>query len=487
MRKITQSRLALAASLTLASLWASAAMSTQQVVITKAADSKTLTVRYTGAKASLVELRINGASVATRTVTSGVSSGETNFTLDTAKLLSGDNLVEIRLLDGNGKVLGIEKTTVVIDRSADGPVFLAKPKNGETLQGMVDISVGFKYELKNAYVSFFLDDEFKSLKNYAPYSFLWDTSKATNGWHEVEAWVVDENSTTYRTQRMRVFVNNPGGRTERETSPVGTNKVEPRETTPAPVKPIVPKVEAPIKPPVEANAVLALDLAANEVNPVVSKPTGTKPASVESGIMTSPRVMRPTGLRVAGVKPLKGNPVQPKIEVAKGTAKGQAKPIVDVKTSQKPSTVKATYVAAPKVEKPVPAAKVDIKFGTKIPNIGYFPIYIDGNIVNFDVMPRVDNGVALTPFRHLFEHVGGKVTWENQSKTVNAMGVGNEVNFQIGQDFAMVNGDRIGLERNSFLEKGRAIVPLSFVQKLLNVEIQYDPSTQHVLVTKAGK
>ncbi|MBL8065000.1 MAG: hypothetical protein JNM34_03975, partial [Chthonomonadaceae bacterium] len=66
----------------------------QQVEISKASDNRTLTVRYTGAKAVLVELRINGVSTATRNVNEDKSTGETNFSLDSAKLASGENKIE---------------------------------------------------------------------------------------------------------------------------------------------------------------------------------------------------------------------------------------------------------------------------------------------------------------------------------------------------------------------------------------------------------
>jgi len=62
--------------------------------------------------------------------------------------------------------------------------------------------------------------------------------------------------------------------------------------------------------------------------------------------------------------------------------------------------------------------------------------------------------------------------------------MGQKVEFKIGQDFAMVNGSQVGFEKASFLESGRAIVPLSFVQRLLNVNVQYDPATKHVLINK---
>jgi len=50
------------------------------VTIDRALNSPTLTVRYNGAVVALVELRVNGVSVGTRTITSIRNAGETNFT-----------------------------------------------------------------------------------------------------------------------------------------------------------------------------------------------------------------------------------------------------------------------------------------------------------------------------------------------------------------------------------------------------------------------
>jgi len=477
-----KSRMALLAGMLLASLGAQAGSVDQQVEIMKANDSRTLTVRYSGAKTALIELRINGVSVATRAVSDGKSSGESNFMLDTAKLNDGENNVEIRLYDEAGRVVGSEKTTVMMDRSANGPVFLNKPQTGATVEGLTEISVGFKSTMKGAYVSFFVNDEFKALKNYAPYTYLWDTNTVTNGWHEVEAWVVDEGSNTFRTQRMRVFVNNPGGRTERQGELRGGSAgFEPRETLVKPtkvVKPLVVKTTAPVL--TKKLEPLVLALSENSLTPIVSRSTGTKPAPHEQGIMTGPRLMRPTGQRVAGVGPSKGVITKP-VVVLKPVVKAVVKPIVQVKVTN--STLVAKHV--PVVKTSPPTVKSSITMGTKLPNIGYYPIFVDGSAVSFDVMPRVTDGVALTPFRHLFEHVGGKVSWKSGEKVVDAKGLGQSVAFKIGQEFAMVNGVRMEFERATFLETGRSIVPLSFVQKLLNVNIQYDPSTKHVLITKS--
>ncbi len=79
------------------------------ISIDRAVNSPSLTVKYTGANASLVELRINGESIATKPVAQDKDNGETNFTIDLASLKDGDNTIEIRLFDKSGNVLGTEK------------------------------------------------------------------------------------------------------------------------------------------------------------------------------------------------------------------------------------------------------------------------------------------------------------------------------------------------------------------------------------------
>lgn len=92
--------------------------------------------------------------------------------------------------------------------------------------------------------------------------------------------------------------------------------------------------------------------------------------------------------------------------------------------------------------------------------------------------------MPLTPFRHLFEAAGGEVDWDHFNKICAAKGINNEVVIKIGDLYATVNGKTYQLEVASFIEKGRTIVPLSFVSEALNFEISYDRATNHVLILK---
>ena len=429
-----------------------------QILIDRALNSPTLTVRYTGANATLVEFRLNGESIGTRTIGSTKASGETNFNLNLNDLKDGDNEVEVRLYDRTGKLVGREKTKISTDQSNKGPVYLESPKVGQQVQGPTEIKLGLARQMRNISVSFFIDNNWKSLINNPPFSYLWDTSRETNGWHEVEAWVVDEGSATLKTKKTRVLVNNPGGRTDR----VGVNTE---------IKPTANAVNTTVEgtgtgvrvnqvKPGQLSKTLAtnLDVQHSQVRvSVEGGMAGTKPVPNASGISVGQRNLTPTGTRVA---------------------KNNAKPgtmEIRISNGNVPMSVVNSVNAA--------AGLIPITRGARLKNIGSFSIMLNSEFVNFDVPTRIDNGVPMTPFRHLIEKAGGKVDWENMTKTVRASADGHDMMLQIGDKFAKLDSKSISLEIAPYIDRGRTIVPLSFIQEALKVDVEYDKASGHVLIT----
>src|SRR5688500_497641 len=123
-------RMCILAGMAVLSVAANAFMFDVKIAIDRALNSPTLTVRYSGANVALVEMKLNGVGLGTRSVSSGKASGETNFTLDLSSLVDGDNVVEVSLFDKNGKLVGTEKSNVAADENAKSPVFLQGPKTG---------------------------------------------------------------------------------------------------------------------------------------------------------------------------------------------------------------------------------------------------------------------------------------------------------------------------------------------------------------------
>jgi hypothetical protein len=458
-----------------------------QISIDRALNSPTLTVRYEGANAALVELRINGESLGTRSVSSAKSAGETNFTINLSELKDGDNEVEVRLFDRTGKVVGTEHTNISTDQTNYGPVFLKTPKMGATVSGPVEIDMGFGRDLKNVFVSFFVDNNFKKMTNYPPYTMVWDTTGETNGWHEVEAWAIDESSTTYKTRKVRIFLNNPGGRTDRSGVTTDLQPTTPKigaaiSGASAGVKPMPvkgsPRVVANQATPLQPISPVVVAIP-NKFHAEIGAPSGAK-AVPEGGISASgPRAITPThGEPVAAVT-ARPNAAHTNGVHSNPAGQPSTKGYIAI-VPHKPDS--QTGVALRAVE--TASALVRITKGQRLPNLSTFEVVYNSAIVDFpDVQPRVDDGIPMTPFRYLFEKAGGTVDWTHLTKTVSAKSDGHEVSLRIGDKLALVNKLQVRMETAPYIDRGRTIVPLSFIDDALNVNVDYDKETGHVLIT----
>lgn len=447
-----------------------------KITIDRALGNSTLTIKYSGASANLAELRLNGESLGTRTLSADKSAGETNFTLNPADLKDGENTVEVRLFDRTGRTVGIQKQVILAEQSSGSAVFMAKPKLGQTVLGLVDVQIGFNASLKNTYVSYFVDGQFKGMTNYPPYSLTWDTSKETNGWHEVEAWAVDESSNTYKTRKVRLFVNNPSGRTDRtgveEATPVA-NGVSGSTFVVAPSGMKSVKLG---RPGVAGAAMTGVT--PKTTMSAAKSASSAKPTAVPKAVAAGPKLMVPTGTRVAVAKPL----VKPIVTV-KPVAKKATKQIVNLGAVKTATVAGSNASVSAAVGAMRTAATLAISKGTRLPNVGTFAVALNSKFVNFDVAPRVENGIPMTPFRHLFEAAGGKVKWENLTKSVTASADGSQIMILIGDPNAKVNELSIKMEAIPYLERGRTIIPVSFLRDALKVEVEYDKATNHVLIT----
>ncbi|MEQ1933949.1 MAG: Ig-like domain-containing protein, partial [Fimbriimonadaceae bacterium] len=274
---------------TLAALAGTAVLSTSagafmiddaKILVSGAANSPTLTVKFTGANTTMVELKLNGTSFGTRKVANVNKAGEASFTLDLALLADGENEVEVRLYDKDGKLVGSEKSTISAQSNEKSQVYLVNPKVGSTVLGSAEIKVGFGRDMKNSYVSFFVNNQFRSMTNNPPYSFIWDTTREANGWHEVEAWVVDGEGNTFKTRKVKVFVNNPtGGRTSRPIEPA--TKPEPAVTKSIGVKPTETGPSTTVSvPTTTVTPGFTATAALNSVNPATAQGAAFKPVNL---------------------------------------------------------------------------------------------------------------------------------------------------------------------------------------------------------------
>ena len=111
-----------------------------------------------------------------------------------------------------------------------------------------------------------------------------------------------------------------------------------------------------------------------------------------------------------------------------------------------------------------------------------FDVAFNHSMINFDVPPRIENGLPLAPFRAIFEHNGGTVQWFNQSKIVRAIDNDHEIEIHVGSKEAKVNNRPLMMEAIPYIDSGRTIVPLSFIRDAMNVKVTFDPTNGHLLI-----
>lgn len=529
-----------------------------------AATTLTLDVSFRGRSAAqgavAAEVWVDGARW-TRRELSGQLRGVLTLDLDVSTLPAGRHQVIVKLFAADGSEAN-RATTITVNGSSDAAagtpastpagapdIAFQSPGNGARVSGTVEIALDVKGATAagrgNPFVSFYVDKEFKTLKNFPPYTFVWDTTNLPNGPHTIEASALaDGTNAAPATRRMQVFVDNPGGNTVRMNTipdlraprsapapapvtpaataaplvipaPSGRRSAPPRSAgasasalaAPAGASLIAPRPAARLSagPGLRANVVsrgarfgaaagsvliaapaarLVVPATAAPAAPALSLPTalvpvtpGLRTAGLDwTAAATALRPLLPTSL----ARPQKA-PVLSRRFVrasapltARGLASGRRGVVV-------PPLVLPATIAMPAAASAAPRRAATIARS----NTNHSPIQVafDGQKIAFDVAPHVEAGLPVAPFRQIFEHTGGRVTWVAETRVVRAVNAEREIVISVGKNTARVNNQSVSLDRPAALEGGRTIVPLSFVRKALDVNVQYDPATGHLLIT----
>jgi LysM repeat protein len=122
--------------------------------------------------------------------------------------------------------------------------------------------------------------------------------------------------------------------------------------------------------------------------------------------------------------------------------------------------------------------------GRKLVIPGTFDLVVDNHRIEFDVNPRFEKGLAIAPFRQIFEHAGGVVVYYPGDRTVKAARPDKEVRLQIGSREAHVNGAVVIMERAATLDSGRTLVPVRFMTEALDMVAEYDVKTGNIYLVR---
>ena len=183
-----------------------------------------------------VDLILDGSKVASKTLDVPETRGVVSFLVDASQMSAGTHKVVVRATAADQEVksakseftFGTAQDTVQLSAPAIAPLpsvagqtsgaaptlRLITPTEDGKVRGIVTLHVeATDPSGKAPYVSLFIDKTFKTLRNYAPYEFEWDTTAYSNGIHTIEAFGYNDSPNVGHSQALSLSVNNPGGET----------------------------------------------------------------------------------------------------------------------------------------------------------------------------------------------------------------------------------------------------------------------------------
>ncbi len=464
-----------------------------------------LTLELKGLTPAFVEVEIGGVAVAQRSLSGRASPLQ--IPLSSAGLPPGTHEATVRLYDAQGRLLTTLRGPVELSPDPTAPITILIPRHGTGVSGVVPIEVRVRGQ-ERPYVSFFVDGQVRTLRNYPPYVYYWDTSRERNGWHTLEAWSFD-GSQTFKSPATRVFVNNPGGRTERMVPPQSDDQVGLNEPTlAAPATPTaqpelrwrgMEATEGQMRAEGRLSQPRQQPAPAPEAPLSVSVPTVSRPAPAEAHRATMPVRVPAPAYRVAQVEaqPSRAERLTPPPTESAPPAETvlSTVPTLGAKHLRVSGTapqMRGQKLSVPQIAlapaTPAPATRatarvnwLPITFGTRLPaHIARYEVLLDARPISFDVAPRVQEGVPVVAIRHIVEQAGGTLRWNNQRKVAAIELTGRTLTLDVRANRTLLEGEPLQTDIPLQIVDGRVMVPASLLGTLLNAELAFDATTHQL-------
>lgn len=109
-------------------------------------------------------------------------------------------------------------------------------------------------------------------------------------------------------------------------------------------------------------------------------------------------------------------------------------------------------------------------------------VRVGGELIDFDVQPRIINGRTMVPLRAIFEALGASVNWDGATKTVTSTKGGTTIKLTIDNPTMDVNGTGVTLDSPACIIDGRTLVPVRAISEAFKLTVDWIASTKTVKV-----
>jgi len=109
-------------------------------------------------------------------------------------------------------------------------------------------------------------------------------------------------------------------------------------------------------------------------------------------------------------------------------------------------------------------------------------VYVDGDKIDFDVLPIIIEGRTMVPLRAIFEALDAQVEWDGITRAVTGFKQDTNVRLLVDSKTAIVNGKEIQLDVPATIVSGRTLVPARFISESLGAQVSWDAKLRKVEV-----
>lgn len=109
-------------------------------------------------------------------------------------------------------------------------------------------------------------------------------------------------------------------------------------------------------------------------------------------------------------------------------------------------------------------------------------LWIDGNYVEADAAPFIEESRTLVPLRVVSENLGLSVDWNSENKQVTISNGVENILFFIGEKYYEKNDTQIPMDAAPKIVSDRTFVPIRVIAELFNKEVNWDSANRTVVI-----
>ena len=112
----------------------------------------------------------------------------------------------------------------------------------------------------------------------------------------------------------------------------------------------------------------------------------------------------------------------------------------------------------------------------------YAGVEFNGEKVQFEQDPVIENGRVLVPFRFVAEKLGATVAWDAETKTATCEKDGVKISLTANVKDVVVSGQSLEIDVPAQIMNSRVFVPLRFVADNMGADVEWDAENKTVKI-----